>query len=130
MDLRFVTKRIHAYLDYPVAVSLMAAPLVFGLGSSHPAAKWLAIGSGIAAFVLTLFTDHHLGLVRVLPYQLHLAVDFLVGVTFLLAPGILGFTGLDAWYYWANAGAVLVVVALHKSEATQTTDAATSPLTA
>lgn len=24
---------------------------------------------------LTIFTDHHLGLIRILPYRLHLAVD-------------------------------------------------------
>ncbi len=116
MDLRFITKRIHAYLDYPVALSLIAAPFLLGLGSSHPLARWLAFGTGIAALVLTLFTEHHLGAIRVLPYKLHLAVDFLVGVTFLVAPAVFGFSGVDAWYYWANAGAVLAVVSLHSPD--------------
>nr|MCH9765946.1 hypothetical protein [Alphaproteobacteria bacterium] len=98
MDLRFVTKSVHAYLDYPVAISLMAAPVLLGLGSSHPFAFWLAVGTGAAAFVLTLLTDHHLGVVRVIPYSLHLAVDFAVGVVFLLAPFAFGFSGIDAWY--------------------------------
>jgi len=31
----------------------------------------------------------------------------------------LGFAGLDAWYYWANGAAVLLVVSLHKPEAVQ-----------
>lgn len=116
MDPRFVTKTMHAYLDYPVALSLMALPFLLGLGSSHPLALWLAVVAGAAAFVLTLFTDHQLGLVRVLPYGFHLAVDSLVGVTFLFAPTVLGFTGLDAWYYWANGAAVVLVVGLHKPE--------------
>ncbi len=116
MDPRFVTQNVHAYLDYPVAVSLMVAPFVLSLGSSHPLAIWLAVGTGVAAFVLTLLTDHKLGVFRVLPYSAHLAVDFLVGVVFLLAPSALGFSGLDAWYYWANGAAVLVVVGLHKPE--------------
>src|SRR5262249_34034839 len=47
------------------------------------------------------------------------AVDFLVGVLFLLAPFALGFTGLDAWYYWANGAAVLLVISLQKPEAMQ-----------
>ena len=117
MDLRFVTKRIHAYLDYPVAMSLLAAPFILGLGSTHPMAKWLAFATGIAAFVLTLLTDHHLGVMRVLPYWVHLAVDFLVGVTFIAAPLIFGFSGIDAYYYWLNGAAVLTVVSLHKPEA-------------
>lgn len=117
MDLRFVTKTIHAYLDYPVALSLMAAPFLLGLGASHPMARWLAVGTGVAAFVLTLLTDHQLGVFRVLPYWLHLTVDFLVGAVFAIAPLAIGFSGIDAWYYWANALAVLLVVGLHKPEA-------------
>src|SRR5215469_8238765 len=109
MDPRFVTKTMHAYLDYPVAVSLMAMPFVLGLGTSNPLARWLAVITGVAAFVLTLLTDHKLGVIRILPYSFHLAVDFLVGIVFLIAPSVLNFSGLDAWYYWANGAAVLVV---------------------
>jgi len=114
--MRFVTKTIHAYLDYPVAALLMAMPFLLHLGSSHPLAKWLSVATGIAALVLTIFTDHKLGVVRVLPYSFHLAVDFLVGVVFVIAPFALGFRGLDAMFYWANAAAVLTVVSLHKPE--------------
>lgn len=116
MTIRFVTKQIHAYLDYPVALMLMTAPFLLGLGSSHPLAKWLSVGTGVAALVLTLITDHQLGVIRVLPYAWHLVVDFLVGVTFLVAPFALGFNGLDAWFYLVNATAVLLVVGLHKPE--------------
>ncbi len=116
MSLRFVTKRIHAYLDYPVAIALMGMPILLGLGASNPVAFWLSLITGIAAFALTLLTDHHLGMFRVLSYKLHLTVDGLVGITFVLAPLIFGFTGLDAAYYWANGITVLIVVSLHKSE--------------
>lgn len=114
--MRFVTKTIHAYLDYPVAALLMAMPFLLHLGNSHPLAKWLSVATGIAALVLTIFTDHKLGLVRMLPYSFHLAVDFLVGVVFAIAPSALGFSGLDAIFYWVNAAAVLTVVSLHKPE--------------
>lgn len=113
---RFITKTIHAYLDYPVAVSLVAMPFILGLGSVNPLAFWLSVVTGIAAFVLTVLTDHHLGVIRVLPYKLHLAVDFLVGLVFAAAPFALGFAGLEAAYYWVLGGTVLVVVGLHKQE--------------
>ena len=74
--------------------------------------------TGIAAFLLTVLTDHHLGVVRVLPYKVHLAVDFLVGLVFVAAPFALGLAGLEAAYYWILGGAVLVVVGLHKQEDT------------
>lgn len=114
--MRFVTRTMHAYLDYPVALSLMALPFILGLGMSNPLATWLAVGTGVAALILTVFTDHELGVIRVLPYWFHLAVDFLVGVVFIAAPIVLGFEGLDALYYWANGTAVLVVCSLHKPD--------------
>ncbi len=117
MDPRFVTKTVHAYLDYPVALSLIVAPYLLGLGDSHPVAGWLAAATGVAALLLTLFTDHKLGVFRVLPYGFHLAVDAVVGAGFLLAPVVFGFTGIDALYYWANGAAVAVVVGLHKPDA-------------
>ena len=116
MNLRFVTKRIHALLDYPVAIVLMVAPFLLGLGQSNPMAFWLSVTAGTAALGLTLLTDHHLGVFRVVPYRVHLGVDFLVGVVFGLAPILFGFTGIDRLYYWANAAAVLTVVSLHKPE--------------
>lgn len=116
MDPRFVTRTLHAYLDYPVALSLIAMPFVLQLGMSNPLAKWLSVATGVAALVLTIFTDHKTGLIRILPYWFHLLVDGLVGIVFAIAPVVLGFTGLDALFYWVNAAAVLLVVTLHKPE--------------
>ncbi|MBV7408976.1 MULTISPECIES: hypothetical protein [Roseobacteraceae] len=116
MSLRFVTKEIHAYLDYPVALGLMAMPALLGLGSSHMLAFWLSVATGVAAVGLTILTDHHLGLIRVLPYKLHLAVDGAVGAVFLIAPFALGFSGLDAAYYWLIGATVMAVVSLHRGE--------------
>jgi hypothetical protein len=113
---RFITKSIHAYLDYPVAIALMVLPFLLGLGQSNPLALWLSVITGVAAFGLTVLTDHHLGLLRVLPYSLHLSVDFIVGVAFVFAPLVLGFVGLDFWFYMFNGLTVLAVVGLHKPE--------------
>ncbi|MEH6740492.1 MAG: hypothetical protein V7695_18405 [Sulfitobacter sp.] len=111
-----MNKTLHAYLDYPVALGLIIMPFVFGLGAENTLALWLSVITGVAAFILTVFTDHHLGLVRVLPYKLHLMVDFLVGIAFMLAPSILGFSGLDATYYWFLGATVLIVVALDNTQ--------------
>jgi len=91
------------------------------MGVSHPAALWLSVVAGVAALLMTLLTDHHLGAWRVIPYSLHLAVDAAVGVTFITVPFLLGFAGLDAWYYWALGGTVLVVVSLHQPDETTAT---------
>ena len=115
--MRFVTKQIHAYLDYPVAIALIVLPFLLGLGESNPFAHTLSVVVGVAAFILTLLTDHHLGVMKVISYKIHLAVDFAVAVVFIVAPFIFSFEGIDAFYYWINGAAVLTVVSMHKPEA-------------
>ena len=118
---RFITKSIHAYLDYPVALGLIAMPFLVELGATAPLAFWLSVVTGIAAFALTVLTDHHLGIFRVLPYSLHLTVDGLVGIAFVAAPIVLDFVGLDFWYYMVLGLTVLAVVGRHKPEGTAAT---------
>ena len=127
MDIRFVTRRIHAYLDYPVAFALIGLPFLLGLGESHPLALWISVVTGVAAFLLTVLTDHETGIFRVLSYSFHVAVDFLVGLTFVAIPFLLGFSGLDAWFYFLNGAAVLTVIALSRplSEAREPASAST-----
>ena len=96
---------------------MIGLPFAFGLGATNPLALWLSVVAGVAAFVLTLLTDHQFGVIRVLPYWFHLTVDRIVGITFAVAPILLGFKGIDAAYYWANAVAVLAVTfLLNKAE--------------
>lgn len=117
MNIRFVTKTVHAYLDYPVAANLILTPFLLGLGHGNPLALWLSVATGVTALLLTLVTDHKTGVLPLVPYIVHLWIDRLVGVVFLAAPTLLGFAGLDAAYYWANGLAVLLVtVALSATE--------------
>lgn len=114
--MQFITKKIHSYLDYPVAISLMVLPFVLGLGETNPIAFYLSLIVGIAALGLTILTDHQTGLLPVISYRLHLLIDSVVAVLFVVAPFIFSFEGLDAYFYWINGAAVLLVVSLHKNE--------------
>ncbi len=118
--MRFVTKTIHAWLDYPVALALILLPFLLGVGVSNPLALTISPIVGVAALLLTVFTDHHLGLVRILPYKLHLGVDLAVGLLFLILPSLFGFSSLDAAYYWLNGAAVVAVISLSKPETAST----------
>jgi hypothetical protein len=113
MSFRFISKSMHAYLiDYPVAVVLIAAQFVLKLGQSGPIAMWLSVVVGVAALILPALTDHPTGLVRIIPYWLHLWVDRAVGVAFVIAPFAFKFVGIDAWYYWVLAAAVLLTTSV------------------
>ena len=119
--MRFITKKIHAFIDYPVAIALIFLPLLLQLGSSNPLALYISVITGVAAIILTILTDHETGLIKVISYKFHLAVDFIVGLTFVIAPFILAFEGIDLIFYLANGAAILLVVGLHKSEAPHNT---------
>src|SRR3954451_7055069 len=113
MSYRFITKSIHAYvIDYPFAIVLIAAPFVLKLGQSEPVAMWLSVVVGVAALLLPALTDHPTGLVRIIPYWLHLWVDRAVGLVFVIAPFAFKFLELDAWYYWVLAAAVLLTTSV------------------
>ena len=112
MTVRFLTPTLHGLVDYLAAAGLLTMPFILGLGNSAPLAKWLAVGSGVAVVIYSLLTDYRYGAFRILPFRKHLAVDTLAAVVFALAPSVLGFHGLDAWYYWANSAAVFLVVGL------------------
>jgi hypothetical protein len=113
LSFRFITKSIHAYfIDYPVAILLIVAPFFLKLGETNTIAFWLSIIVGVAAFLLAALTDHPAGLIRVIPYWLHLWVDRAVGVIFIVAPFVFNFVKLDAWYYWVLAAAVLLTTSV------------------
>ena len=113
---RFVTRKMHALIDYPVALGLITMPFVLGIGMDNATAFALSVATGLAALMLTALTDHETGLLPVLPYWVHLAVDAIVGGVFVVAPFVFGFTGLDALYYWGIGGTVLTVGNLHRDD--------------
>lgn len=108
---KLFTQQFHAYIDYPVALGLIIFPFLLSLGD---VASTLSIVTGVAALILTILTNHETGIVKVLPYSLHLVVDGIVGVAFILIPFLFGLAGLDAAYFWVLGATVLVVVGLHK----------------
>jgi len=113
MPFPFISKSIHTYLiDYPIAIVLMVAPFLLKLGKSSPVALWLSVVTRVTPLLLPAFTDHATGLVRVIRYWLHLWVDRALGAISITAPSAFHFTGLDAWYYWVLAAAVLLTTSV------------------
>ena len=85
-----ITRKIHAFLDYGYAGAISAAPEVFDF-KDEPKAVLAARVLGGQTFAVSLLTRYELGLVRVLPFKMHLLGDVLVGLSALSAPFLLGF---------------------------------------
>jgi len=114
MPIRFLTSKLHGVADYGAAAGLIVLPFILNLGQSSPIALWLSVTTGIVVIIVSLLTDYYLGAVRIIPFKLHLVADLAVAILFTVAPFILHFSGLDAYFYWANAAAVYMIVAVTK----------------
>lgn len=112
MKLRFISPTTHGFIDYAAAIALVIAPLLLGLGSSNPAAVWISVTTGIVVVLVSVSTNYRYGVLKMIPFEGHLALDLLVATGFMLLPYIFKMEGLDAAYYYINATVVYLVVAL------------------
>ncbi|WP_131747715.1 hypothetical protein [Frankia sp. Cppng1_Ct_nod] len=106
---RFLPAWFHAIADYAVAALLIIVPLAAG-GSSVAVATGVTVGTVVA--VVSMLTRYPLGVVKVLPFQVHSAGDYLASALLVLAPFALAFTDTDGGlsaFYIAGGAAVLAV---------------------
>jgi len=91
--MRFISTKIHGFLDYLVGVILVASPWIFKLNANSPEGA-IFIVLGITAFAYSIFTNYELGLIRVLPVKFHLALDILSGLILAASPWMFKFHDL------------------------------------
>ncbi|ACU62785.1 SPW repeat domain-containing protein [Chitinophaga pinensis] len=89
--MKFISTKTHGFLDYIVAILLIAAPWLFGFYDGG-AASWVPIGFGIATILYSLITDYELGVSHRLNMSTHLTLDVLSGFLLALSPILLSFS--------------------------------------
>jgi hypothetical protein len=94
--MRFITTRVHGWMDYTIGVLLMLAPWLFGFANDR-IETWLPVVLGAGVIVYSLLTDYELGAVRMIPMRVHLWLDFAGGALLAVSPWLFGF----ADYVWA-----------------------------
>jgi hypothetical protein len=77
---------VHGILDYVTAPTLIALPRMLGWGQK---VTWLLNGAGVGVLGYSVLTRYELGLVKVLPMKVHLAIDMASGGMLALSPFIL-----------------------------------------
>ena len=76
--MRIIPSRIHGVIDYLMGIVLIAAPWI--LNFEDGAQTWVPMILGASVIVYSVFTDYELGVVRAIPFPIHLAIDVLGGV--------------------------------------------------
>ena len=105
--MRFIPAKLHGILDYSVALTLVAGPLLFGF---EGLALYLAVGGGIGLFIYSLITDYSVSVQRILPFRTHLVFDFVAASVLAAAPFLFGFGNVETFFYVAIGLAVIAVV--------------------
>ncbi|SIT86274.1 SPW repeat-containing protein [Pontibacter indicus] len=88
--MRFIPTRFHGILDYVYGILLIAAPWLFDFAAGG-AETWVPVVIGAMVLLQTIFTDFEVGLIRKIPMQTHLMLDFGIGVILALSPWLFGF---------------------------------------
>ncbi|MBO0819581.1 MAG: hypothetical protein J2P26_01885 [Nocardiopsaceae bacterium] len=107
--IRLLPAWFHAIADYAVAAVLILVPLIAG-GPGAAVATGVTIGIVVA--VVSALTAYPLGLVKVLPFTVHSAGDYLAAALLVIAPFALAYDGTDramSVFYIAAGAAVLAV---------------------
>jgi hypothetical protein len=88
--MRFIPTRFHGILDYIVGLFMIISPWVLDF-SDNDAATWTIVIAGVLVLMQTIMTDFEVGLIRKIPMQSHLMVDFGLGVLLAVSPWLFNF---------------------------------------
>lgn len=82
--------RTHGVLDYIVGLLLIFSPRLLGFDADGAEARVPVILGG-SALIYSALTRYELGLLKLLPFKAHLALDVMSGLFLALSPWLLGF---------------------------------------
>jgi hypothetical protein len=103
---RPIDAALHGVTDYSVGTTLMTVfPSLVGL-SGTPAGTQIRVSGAVHAGYSTL-TDYPLGVVKVIPYKVHLALDALGAIALAAAPFITGEYKKGRSHWLPHAGLAL-----------------------
>lgn len=126
--MRFISTRIHGYIDYIVGAVLVLAPFIFGFATGG-AEMWVPIVLGLGIIVYSLLTDYELGVFHSIAPRTHLVLDGLVGVVLAVSPWLFGFSAI-VWLPHLLVGLALIGLAVFtEQEAVTTRRSRRRPLT-
>ncbi|ANP73992.1 SPW repeat domain-containing protein [Cryobacterium arcticum] len=117
--MRFIPTKVHAVLDYVVAIALILAPTIFMFEEVGGAAVIIPRILGVGLILYSLFTRYELGLVKVIGMPVHLVFDIVASVFLIASPFLFGFINEapNAWLPHIAVGvAVILVVLCSKSQ--------------
>jgi len=102
---------LHAVADYAVGGLLIIVALAVG-GDGLAVATGVVVGAVVLA--VSMLTKYPLGVVKVLPFTIHSAGDYLAAALLIVSPFALGYTDTDGGLaaFFVAAGIAVLAVSL------------------
>ncbi|MEM8770202.1 MAG: hypothetical protein AAGD92_01010 [Pseudomonadota bacterium] len=107
--MRFIPASVHGFLDYAVGLTLIIAPFALGFKGMEIV---LSVAGGAGLIVYSLITDYSVSARRLLPFSVHLAIDFIAALVLIAAPFIFNFGGVAQAFYVVMGVSVIGAVLL------------------
>jgi len=80
---------VHGLLDYVAGVLLVAAPFVFAFDSDT--ATGVSIATGVVVLIVSASTAMSTGLIKSIPVQAHVILDYVVAILLIASPFVFAF---------------------------------------
>lgn len=108
--MKLLSPRLHGYVDYAVVVLLALAPLALRFG---PVSTTVSCVAALTHLVVTLLSEQPLGAARKIPFPVHGALEFSLGVGLVASPWLFGFSAEGpARIFSVVTGLALLIVVL------------------
>jgi hypothetical protein len=80
---------LHGLIEYAIGILLIAAPFIFAFTAD--AATAVAIVAGVVVLVIAASTALPTGLIKSIPVQAHVMLDYLLALFLIASPFLFGF---------------------------------------
>lgn len=106
--MRLIGAWSHAIIDYAIIVLLMAGPGFAGFSGRQADMAYVLAG---CMFLLSVFTRYPLGIVRMIRFPLHGAVELLIIALLLILPWLANFArGIHSRNFYLFVGIIMLAV--------------------
>ncbi|HEX8912432.1 MAG TPA: SPW repeat protein [Humisphaera sp.] len=106
-----IPTRLHGMLDYSVGTLFVLLPWLLRFHDNLPATAVFVV-LGLGAIGYSLVTRYELGLIPLVPMNVHLSIDLVSGLFLMASPWLLGFAHRVYWPHILFGAVEVIVVAL------------------
>ena len=88
--MKILTPRMHGYLDFVVVAAFALAPTLFGFSPVPARISWAL---AVVHLLLTLSTAFPMGIIKLVPFTVHGAIELIVVIALVAMPWLFSFAG-------------------------------------